>query len=283
MSSKLARQMAYKKKLEDEHREFQERCKYERKLDDESKLINDEHWSYRGNNELRRRNNFSDAEEDDIEKQKTESENLLNVEKNKRRKEEDYLKEKEKWIKKKKEYSLRASRFADLKRKRREEKRKIEEARKVLESDDLWQELDTIIRQNEKSLKQLNEYRVCVENIQKYRRDKQVVQNNPTLIEDDDKDSVQRKKELGVKAEVAEENVELQNIYARIRELEFSIVTLDDALERCDLDAMKKKTLEVKRRMTDSAGTGNIEDCLTKNTVEMFLANSSLWEKYKTS
>ena len=31
-----------------------------------------------------------------------------------------------------------------------------------------------------------------------------------------------------MKAEVAEENVELQNIYARIRELEFSIVTLGE-------------------------------------------------------
>ena len=41
----------------------------------------------------------------------------------------------------KKEYSLRASRFADLKRKRREEKKRMEEAAKVLESDDLWQEL----------------------------------------------------------------------------------------------------------------------------------------------
>ena len=58
-----------------------------------------------------------------------------------RKKEENYRKEKEKWMAKKKEGHLRASRFADLKRRRREEKRKMEEARKVLETEDFWQEL----------------------------------------------------------------------------------------------------------------------------------------------
>ena len=66
---------------------------------------------------------------------------MKKVEEKKRRRQEDYEIEKEKWLRNKKEYSLRASRFADLKKKRREEKRKMEEARKVLEGDDLWQEL----------------------------------------------------------------------------------------------------------------------------------------------
>ena len=60
-------------------------------------------------------------------------------------------------------------------------------------------------------------------------------------------------------------------------------MTSDDALERYDIDKMRKKTLQVKRRITDTVGRGNIEDCLTTNTVDMFLANSNLWEKYKTS
>ena len=66
---------------------------------------------------------------------------MKKLEEKRRRRQEDHEREKEKWLKNKREYSLRASRFADLKRKRREEKRKMEEARKVLEEDDLWEEL----------------------------------------------------------------------------------------------------------------------------------------------
>ena len=83
----------------------------------------------------------SDEVDDDVERRELENENMKKVEEKKRRRQEDYEIEKEKWLRNKKEYSLRASRFADLKKKRREEKRKMEEARKVLEGDDLWQEL----------------------------------------------------------------------------------------------------------------------------------------------
>ena len=94
---------------------------------------------------------------------------------------------------------------------------------------------------------------------------------------------------------------ELEDIYVRIRELERSIVTLgvlmsflsepplgvltsDVALERCDIERMRKKTLQVKRRMTETVGDGDLlSSCLTPTTVDMFLANSNLWEKYKTS
>ena len=37
--------------------------------------------------------------------------------------------------------------------------------------------LDTIIRQNENTLEQLNQYRVCVENIQKSLKEKQEVED----------------------------------------------------------------------------------------------------------
>ena len=57
----------------------------------------------------------------------------------------------------------------------------------------------------------------------------------------------------------------------------------DDALDRYEIDKMRKKTLQVKRRMTETVGTGNQQDSLTSHTVDMFLANSILWEKYKTS
>ena len=66
--------------------------------------------------------------------------------------------------------------------------------------------------------------------------------------------------------------------------LESDLFCSDDALDRCDIDKMRKKTLEVKRRMTETVGgTSDQPDCLTSHAVQMFLANSILWEKYKTS
>jgi len=56
MESRLARKMAYKKKLEEEYREFQERCKYEKSNKYESyelRLCDPNQWSY---NEIRSRN-----------------------------------------------------------------------------------------------------------------------------------------------------------------------------------------------------------------------------------
>ena len=62
-----------------------------------------------------------------------------------------------------------------------------------------------------------------------------------------------------------------------------SCLSSDDALDRYEIDKMRKKTLQVKRRMTETVGTGSQQDCLTSHTVHLFLANSLLWEKYKTS
>ena len=46
---------------------------------------------------------------------------------------------------------------------------------------------------------------------------------------------------------------------------------------------MRKKTQQVKRRMTETGGAEGepLTECLTQNTVHMFLANSNLWERYK--
>ena len=101
--------------------------------------------------------------------------------------------------------------------------------------------LDTIIRQNENTLEQLNQYRVCVENIQKSRKEKQEVeQQTPpsSLAERKPRSagrtisillhswlfSVQCQTEGGL--EMTEGETELERIYSRIRELESSIVTL---------------------------------------------------------
>jgi len=58
MDSKLARKMAYKKKLEEEYREFQERCKYEKKnsmLGYEMRLLDAGQWSYQEISSSRRK------------------------------------------------------------------------------------------------------------------------------------------------------------------------------------------------------------------------------------
>jgi len=74
------------------------------------------------------------------------------------------------------------------------------------------------------------------------------------------------------------------SIYARIRELEHSIVSLDCQLEDYEMVRMREKTNQVKRRM--SAAVGGDEDgrlkSLTEDCVDMFLRNNNLWEKYKS-
>ena len=70
-----------------------------------------------------------------------ENENMKKVEEKRRRRQEDHEREKEKWLRNKREYSLRASRFADLKRKRREEKRKMGKNKADEQGNMCWREL----------------------------------------------------------------------------------------------------------------------------------------------
>jgi len=81
-------------------------------------------------------------------------------------------------------------------------------------------------------------------------------------------------------------NEELDALYAKIKELEHSIVSLDFELERYELDKMRAKTKMVKRRMSEAVGDGDggsSKNPLDAQSVEMFIKNSNLWEKYKTS
>ena len=60
----------------------------------------------------------------------------------------------------------------------------------------------------------------------------------------------------------------------------------DFELERYELDKMKEKTKMVKRRMSEAVGDGDAgtsSNPLDAQSVEMFIRNSNLWEKYKTS
>ena len=60
----------------------------------------------------------------------------------------------------------------------------------------------------------------------------------------------------------------------------------DFELERYELDKMRAKTKMVKRRMSEAVGDGEggtSANPLDAQSVEMFIKNSNLWEKYKTS
>ena len=91
-------------------------------------------------------------------------------------------------------------------------------------------------------------------------------------------------------------DAELDSIYARIKELEESIVSLgmyfrvlekvanmifclDFELDDYEMIKMREKTNKVKRRMSEAVGG---EVAVNLDTVDMFLRNNNLWEEYKS-
>ena len=75
---------------------------------------------------------------------------------------------------------------------------------------------------------------------------------------------------------------DLSDIEKRIRELELSIASLDNELERFEIEKMNFKTREVKKRM--SLVTGDNENDLSKvlnsGNVDSFIKDGNLWKKY---
>ena len=65
------------------------------------------------------------------------------------------------------------------------------------------------------------------------------------------------------------------------------VVFPDCALERFEIDRMKAKTKQVKRRMSEAVGdtdSGSVSAAdLSEGSVDQFLKNKHLWEKYKSS
>ena len=74
----------------------------------------------------------------------------------------------------------------------------------------------------------------------------------------------------------------LSDTEKRIRELELSIASLDNELERFEIEKMNSKTREVKKRM--SLVTGDNENDLSKvlnsGNVDSFIKDGNLWKKY---
>ena len=76
---------------------------------------------------------------------------------------------------------------------------------------------------------------------------------------------------------------EMKIIQERIKELELSIASLDNDLERFEIERMKDKTRQVVQRMNNALGqTENIEvqEILKVKNVDGFMKDEILWGKY---
>ena len=75
---------------------------------------------------------------------------------------------------------------------------------------------------------------------------------------------------------------ELSEIEKRIRELELSIASLDNELERFEIEKMNCKTREVKKRMSLVTGDceNDITNVLNSGSVDSFIKNGNVWGKY---
>jgi len=197
----------------------------------------------------------------------------------KRKKLENYIIEKEKFRRKREEYAKRASKFNELKRKRCEEKKRADEAKKLLSSEDVWEELDIVIRGNDAALKGLQEYQFCIERLVNEQKAKQRKKEDCSSLSGTETLSRNSISSTGASATNESCIAELDSIYARIKELEDSIVSLDFELEDFEMIKMREKTNKVKRRMSQAVGG---EVAVNLDTVDMFLRNNNLWEQYKS-
>ena len=70
-----------------------------------------------------------------------------------------------------------------------------------------------------------------------------------------------------------------------IRELELSIASLDDELERFEIDKMNSKTREVKERMSIVSGSdeNDVAKVLNSGNVDAFIKDTQIWNKYMIS
>ena len=76
---------------------------------------------------------------------------------------------------------------------------------------------------------------------------------------------------------------EMNTIQERIKELELSIASLDNDLERFDIERIKHKTRQVVKRMSKVLGqteNNEVQEILKVKTVNGFMKDNILWGKY---
>ena len=275
MATKLARQIAYKKKLEEEFRLAEERKRFERK----SKYSGYEgcvYETWQGGDAVRGRKLNNDLDFSVREYNEKEIENQLKE--NEKKKKADYEEEKQEWMKKREIYIARAAKFSELKKMRLKGKARIVKSKKfILEEKDIWEAFDSIIKENGMALQDLEDYKITVEHKEKEEREKLELERDLKIkLGEPYKD---------LEKEAPKTESDLREIKKRIRELELSIASLDDELERFEIDKMNSKTREVKERMSIVSGSDE-NDCakvLNSGNIDAFIKDTKIWDKYMIS
>ena len=260
MATKLARQMALKKKLEEEYRLANE--KMNQKVTP-TKRYHSMQFDFDAKPryppvEIRARRSviIEEVETSDI------SDDIAEKERMKREDEEAKRKELEERLRKEEEERLRREEEERMKRELEERLRAKEEERRRKE------ELRRLKAKRRREEKRAFEER----EMEKIR----------TFMLEDRCDKSQEEKERLRELEEAE-NEEMIKTEQRIKQLEMSIATLNFELERYDLEDMKDKTRKVVKRM--SLVLKDVEDeevdiVLKATTVTGFMENEDLWSQY---
>ena len=259
MATKLARQMALKKKIQDEYKEAKERMDERMSLSGPRKYypmsfdLSSEHLQYKPV-EMRRRNQVIIEEEPSVQEvqqlteENEEASTRLRIEEEER------------------------GRIEEAERRRLEEEeleaRNIREKKQRKQMEDKKRKEDIKKRKTERRRIELRE-------IEESR--KLMVAEDAKLDKPEDVDKVKLDQEQLEEAQKTEE---------RINELELSIATLDMELERFDLEKMRSRTRQVKKRMSLVINDREWEEeersdlVLAAPTVAGFMQNDHLWGKY---
>ena len=266
MSTKLARQMALKKKLQEEYREAKERMEERMSLTGPRKYypmsfdLSSDH-QYKPV-EIRPRNTVIIEEDPSVQEvqqlaEQREREEAEARSRLRREEEQRGLREEEERRRLQEEEEKEKAR-----RIREEQKRKLMENKKRKE--------DIKRRKTERRRIELQE----------------IAESRKLMVAEDAK--FDKPEEVDKKVKLDQEQLEeAQKTEERIKELELSIATLDMELERFDLEKMRSRTRQVKKRMSLVINDREWEEeeerrdmVLAAPTVAGFMQNDRLWGKY---
>ena len=269
MATKLARQMALKKKLEEEYRLANE--KMNQKVTP-TKRYHSMQFDFDAKPryppiEIRSRRSviIEDVETNNVLDEIAEQEKIKRADEEAKRKEleERLRQEEEERLRREEEERIKRELEEKLRAEEEERRRKEELRRKKLEE-----------RQRRLAAKRRREERRAFE--------EREMEKIRTFMLDDRCENSQEEKERLRELEEAQYE-EMMKTEQRIKQLETSIATLNFELERYDLEDMKDKTRKVVKRM--SLVLKDVEDeevdiVLKATTVTGFMENEDLWSQY---
>lgn len=297
--SKLARRMAYKKQLEEEYRLANEKINvkgvkkylgYSFSL--EEMLENP--YSY----EVIDRKKLNKVEEEDEEEAHRKNAaidetNRATVEDNKRK---ERLKAIEEENRRREREKLRA--IENENQRKEDERLRLEKLeRKRLEEEaaanaKMEAEILEIKRMEEEQARLAMEEQLRLERTKKLEEEKKMIEMKELeeirklKLEEDartEETKLSPEEEKSIKDLELEEFEEMKKTEERIKQLELSIASLDDELERFEIERMKGKTKKVMKRMSlviSDTTDDELDNILEQTTVNGFMENEVLWGKY---